>query len=138
LSNEEIGHALEGLFAKGNDYLSASRRDRPYDGQPHTDQGERGRQQVYGVTMRDVADCLVIGAFQAAEFDLRAERKTIYEGTIHDLPWDRMDPLAVIQNATCELEKRMGIYPNVPRLRGASPSPGYPKGASRDEREEQE
>ena len=31
-------------------------RDRPYDGQIHTDEGERGRQEVSGVTMRDLVD----------------------------------------------------------------------------------
>ena len=34
-------------------------RDRPYDGQPHTDAGERGRTMVEGLTMRDVVDCFV-------------------------------------------------------------------------------
>src|SRR3954463_8298631 len=34
-------------------------RDRPYNGQPWTDQGERGKTEVKGITMRDVADCLV-------------------------------------------------------------------------------
>ena len=115
--DDNMNRAIEGLFAKGNDYLTAQQRDRPYDGQPQTDQGERGRQEVHGVTMRDICDCFVIGAFDAGGFDLRVADKSKYDGTIHDLPWDRMDPLAVIQNATCELEKRMGIYPNVTPLR---------------------
>ena len=34
---------------------------RPYDGQPHTDQGLRGKTFVSGLTMRDVADCMVRG-----------------------------------------------------------------------------
>ena len=31
-------------------------RDRPYNGQPHTDCGERGKTLVEGLTMRDISD----------------------------------------------------------------------------------
>jgi hypothetical protein len=34
-------------------------RDRPYDGQPWTDDGERGKAEVKGLTIRDVTDCYV-------------------------------------------------------------------------------
>ena len=34
-------------------------RERPYDGQTHTDDGERGKQIVSGLTMRDLKDCLI-------------------------------------------------------------------------------
>lgn len=119
MTNDEAVQVMKDLFAKGNDYLTATQRDRPYDGQSQTDQGERGKQEVHGVTMRDVHDAFVIGAFQAGgfAFDFTEDYSRIYHGTIHDLPWDQMDPLAVIQNAMCELEKRMGIYPNLPRYR---------------------
>lgn len=115
---DDIWQALEDLFAKGHDYLTASTRDRPYDGQPQTDQGERGRQEVYGVTMRDVRDSFVIGAFEAAgfHFEHTDDYTPIYTGTIYDLPWQEMDPGAAMSNAMCELERRMGIYPNVPWL----------------------
>lgn len=34
-------------------------RERPYNGQMHTDEGARGRQIVSGLTMRDLKDCLI-------------------------------------------------------------------------------
>lgn len=37
------------------------RRDRPYSGQRHTCLGQRGQQEVSGVTMRDIYDCFVRG-----------------------------------------------------------------------------
>lgn len=124
-SFSEMEQAIHDLGNKGNDYLSASRRDRPYDGQPQTGDGERGEQEVYGVTMRDVKDCFVIGAILASptpcdqlmDYVLGKDIEPEYKkGAIYDLDWPNMDPLAVIQNAMCELEKRMGIYPNVPEL----------------------
>ena len=43
-------------------------RDRPYNGQPHTDHGERGKTEIKGLTMRDVVDCMVQG-FLASSCD---------------------------------------------------------------------
>ena len=111
---DNLFEALEEMFAEGNDYLTAQRRDRPYDGQSHTDAGERGRQEVSGVTMRDIRDAFVIGAFQASGFFFEEEGRSKYEGTIYDLPWDELDPGAVMNNAICEIENRMGIWPNLP------------------------
>ena len=34
-------------------------RNRPYDGQAHTDQGVRGRQPITGLTFRDLNDCFI-------------------------------------------------------------------------------
>lgn len=86
-------------------------RDRPYNGQPHTDKGERGKTIVSGLTMRDVADCIVLGFLDAG-------------GIYRERPiWDdvysieeELDYIAVVQNALCHIEKMMGIYPNVPPL----------------------
>lgn len=71
-------------------------RDRPYIGQAHTDLGERGKHPVSGVTMRDVGDCIARGMHAAGV------------------------PISVpsIQNALCELERLMGIYPNIPATAG--------------------
>ena len=86
-------------------------RHRPYDGQPHTDQGQRGKTEVRGLTMRDVADCMVRGFLDAAgkrrEYPIRDDLYTIEED---------LDYGAVIQCAMCWVEKYMGIYPNVPGL----------------------
>jgi hypothetical protein len=98
--------------------------DRPYDGQPHTDSGGRGKQEVKGITMRDVQDCLIraivvcLDPSSEVGKDLRRKLEdgsliwdNIYEA---DLNW--CDPIAIGQNLTCEIEKIMGIYPNVPDL----------------------
>lgn len=85
-------------------------RNRPYDGQPHTDNGERGKTIVEGLTMRDIADCIVRGFLAAGGIQK--------ENPIHDdlyLLDCQFSPGAVIRNAMCEVEKMMGIYPNVKR-----------------------
>lgn len=92
---------------------------RPYNGQPHTDQGVRGKTLVSGLTFRDVCDCYVLGFLQATGSSSLAESGTatyndVYEAARQD---PGFDPLAVMQNMTCEMEKRMGIFPNVPRLK---------------------
>ena len=86
-------------------------RDRPYDGQIHTYEGERGRQEVSGVTMRDLVDCYVRACFDASGLPSSG-----WPGSIYGLPWDDMDPLAIVQNLTCWVERYMGIFPNVPRV----------------------
>lgn len=90
---------------------------RPFDGQPHTDQGERGKTLVTGLTFRDVCDCYVLGFLMATGCSSLAESGTatyndVYVAAKQD---PGFDPLAVMQNMACEMEKRMGIYPNVPR-----------------------
>lgn len=35
------------------------RRDRPYNGQPHTHDGVRGATEIKGVTFRDMRDCFI-------------------------------------------------------------------------------
>ena len=87
-------------------------RNRPYDGQPHTDQGERGKHQVFGLTMRDIADCIVLGFLDAAGI----EREWPILDDIYTIELENIDPGAVIQNASCHIEKMMGIYPNVQKL----------------------
>lgn len=92
-------------------------RDRPYDGQPHTDQGERGKTPVSGLTIRDVCDCIVMGMLESSPNE--AVRDTVLNGTwmykdvyaIGDI-----DPIAAVQNAACNIEKMMGIFPNVPMI----------------------
>ena len=105
-----------------SDHSNVCNRDRPYIGQPHTYTGERGKQEVSGVTMRDIVDCFVMGAllsngcdqldlYNAVESDEYATQEMLYK-----LDWSKIDPVAVAQNMTCCIEKRMGIYPNVPNL----------------------
>lgn len=93
-----------------SNYAETLFRDRPYDGQPWTDQGIRGKQEVKGLTMRDVRDCYIRGCYESSGWPREQWPRSIY-----DLPWDRIDPMAVIQNTLCEIEKFMGIFPNVPK-----------------------
>ncbi len=86
-------------------------RDRSYDGQPHTDHGERGRTLVTGLTMRDVIDCYV-----RACYDSSGLSPGDWPSDLYGLPWDDMDPVAVGQNLTCWVERYMGIYPNVRKV----------------------
>lgn len=104
------------LYSMDDHSLSS---DRPYDGQPHTDQGERGKTLVEGLTMRDICDCYVLGFLMATDRMGLAESGTatyndVYEAQEGDPDFD---PIAAMQNMMCEIEKRMGIYPNVPELR---------------------
>lgn len=90
-------------------------RDRPYDGQPQTDCGERGKQPVEGLTMRDVADCVVMGFLRACSDQQPVPENPVYDD-VYKLDLPNLDPIAVVQCAMCNIEKMMGIYPNVPRL----------------------
>ena len=95
-----------------SDYESAKLDpDRPFDGQPQTDTGERGKTMVEGMRFRDLRDCFVVGCFEASGLP-----PSEYPASLYKLPWNEMDPLAIFQNMSCEIERRMGIFPNVPEL----------------------
>lgn len=85
------------------------RSNRPYDGQPHTDEGVRGQAMVEGLTMRDVSDCILLGFFLASGLPREEWPQSVY-----DLPVSTMDPNAVKQNVMCNIEKMMGVFPNLP------------------------
>ena len=90
-------------------------RERPYDGQPWTTQGERGKATVAGLTMRDIADCFIMGWLQASpDSDIQAKvgLGTWAYGDVY-LAGD-VDPIAVEQNMACWIERMMGIFPNIP------------------------
>jgi hypothetical protein len=100
------------------------RRDRPYNGQPHTDEGERGRTEVRGITFRDLRDCYIRAWFLASgHVNLAAyneankgENAVLCEQDLYGWDTNQVDPMAVFQNFSCEVEKLMGIFPNVPKL----------------------
>jgi hypothetical protein len=100
-----------------NDYLF---RNRAYKGQPHTHNGERGKLEVKGITMRDLHDafckgaCLASGHLLNGELYDSAKLCRITESDIYRLDWNRLDPVAVLQNMLCEVEKMMGVFPNIP------------------------
>jgi hypothetical protein len=101
-------------------------RNRPYNGQPHTSTGIRGATEIRGVTFRDLRDsfirayCLSLGAesernkafYREAE---KGEHAALCENDLHQLD-GTPDPMALCQNLSCELERLMGIFPNVPKL----------------------
>jgi len=107
-------------------------RDRPYNGQPWTDNGIRGQQEISGITMRDLCDCL-IQAMLVSSGDKELSDKVfeisddpdIGEGTkyaakgtwrmndVYKIDFNNIDPIAVAQNMSCFVEHYMGIYPNV-------------------------
>lgn len=99
------------------DLSKDARRDRPYDGQDHTDEGARGKTLVEGLTMRDVCDCMAMGLLDAS--GIEPLQDAVDEGvwTYNDLyQLEDFDPVAAIQCMACRIEMMMGIFPNVPKL----------------------
>lgn len=95
-------------------------RDRPYDGMHHTDNGLRGKTLVEGLTMRDIADCYFRAILHSSgdehlnavadSGDMDKIKQIIWQ----EINWDAIDPVAVQQNLTCNIERMMGIFPNIP------------------------
>ena len=96
-------------------------RNRKYRGQDHTDFGERGKTLVKGLTMRDICDCYVRGILLASSHLVPEKYEEACKGDkarldANDLfGWDlnKMDPVAALQNMMGEVERMMGIYPNI-------------------------
>jgi len=122
---EEIKTIAEIIEAMGAGEGLLLLRGRPYMGQAHTDAGHRGKTEIKGITFRDLSDCflraccLSAGACDSKEGDrlyeeaLKGEMADICENDIYKLPWDNMDPIAVNQNLSYEVERIMGIFPNI-------------------------
>lgn len=109
-------------FANGQGDNDRLYRNRPYKGQPQTDSGARGQTEIKGITFRDLRDCFILAAFQAANDQLTPERYAeikagkVCLNDIYKLDLNKLDPLAWAQNMSCNVEKMMGIYPNVAPL----------------------
>src|SRR3990167_11088750 len=99
-------------------------RDRPYNGQSHTDTGERGRTEIKGITFRDLRDCYIramclsLGAAHPNNMPYYNEAKkgesaVLCEDDVFKLKGEP-DYITVCQNLSCEIERLMGIFPNVP------------------------
>lgn len=77
--------------------------DRPYVGQPQTNEGDRGKIEVQGVTFRDVYDCIALAFGRSSGLpDSQWQTMEIYE-----LQVSEMDPIAICQNACVLLRERM-------------------------------
>lgn len=106
-------------------------RDRPYSGQLHTDHGERGRTEIKGITFRDLRDCFTRAVFLSAYHIHQAGydqadkgvNGALCENDLYSLDLNQLDPVAIAQNLSCEVEKIMGIYPNVSPLGRATCPP---------------
>ena len=119
-----LEEVFEDVFPES--YQRGMLRVRPYDGQPHTDHGGRGKTEIRGITFRDLRDCFVRACCMSAgggcspkgdqlyKEAIKGENALLAENDIYDLPWEQMDPVAIAQNLTCEVERIMGIYPNLP------------------------
>jgi hypothetical protein len=102
-------------------------RDRPYSGQPHTDLGVRGSHEIKGITFRDLRDCFVRAVVLSTpnaivggeDLVIEAEKgpaASICSNDLYRLEED-IDIMALCQNLVCEVERIMGIFPNVPPLK---------------------
>lgn len=69
------------------------------------------RRSTHVVTMRDVYDSVVVGLLYAAGVTHNQQKSAGFDP--HDVDLSEVDISAVAQNACCEMERRLGIYPNV-------------------------
>jgi len=109
-------------------------RNRPYNGQSHTETGIRGATEIKGVTFRDLRDCFIravllsTGGEYYPDAKLKDKMKALYdeakkgenaalcENDLYGFDFDKIDPMVVARHLGCEIEKIMGIFPNVPKL----------------------
>ncbi len=106
---DDLAREIERL--NPSDLLTTFDRTRPYDGQAWTSEGTRGKEEIKGITFRDLKDCFIRACFDSAIVEPGECPETIY-----DLDWEKIDPLAVEQNMSCWVEKYMGIFPNCKKL----------------------
>lgn len=130
---QQLNFALN-TDGSSSDYENS--RDRPYNGQPWTTNGIRGQQEVKGVTMRDIKDCLIQSFLVCVDPDnpeqsqlankvfeisddphIGKGTKYAAKGTwrtqdVYKVDLSKVNPIAVAQNLGCFIEHYMGIYPN--------------------------
>ena len=121
-NDENFKDELEfALMTTGSSSDYRNDRDRPYNGQDHTDEGIRGKATVFGLTFRDIQDCFVKGLLYSCGGNQSELYKKVKENSwrtmdVYKIDLSKIDPLAAWQNMACEMEKMMGIYPNCPPL----------------------
>jgi len=116
-------------------------RDLDHTPQPHTILGIRGQQEI---KLKDIeiCECFMRGWLDGAtdyghmgsETDggLPTEKlgyhqliDLIYSAKVKELRNERgevsIDPMAVIQSGSCHMEKKLGIFPNIPKNYGMQP-----------------
>lgn len=100
-------------------------RLRPYDGQPHTNTGKRGATEIKGVTFRDLRDCYIRAVLLSAHHLVphlykeatKGEQASLCENDLRGFDLNQLSLTAICQNLCVEVEKLMGIYPNIPKRR---------------------
>ena len=75
----------------------------PYNGQPHTSYGERGKVEIKGIKFSDLYQAISVAIKQSC----------VNEEEFDKIP---IDVEAVAQNLNCNVEKLMGIFPNIEKL----------------------
>ena len=104
--------------------------DLRHDPQPHTILGERGQQEM---KLKDIqiCECFLRGMLDGATYYALDEDDNLTNNIptekleyhhlidiIYKVKWlENFDPVAVVQCASVHLEKVLGIYPNVPKLK---------------------
>lgn len=74
-----------------------------YNGQIHTSYGERGKAEIKGIKFSDLYQAISVAIKQSC----------MNEEEFDKIP---IDVEAVAQNLNCNIEKLMGIFPNIPKL----------------------
>ena len=77
-NDPDLGKRLEVALS---DKSIVTQINRPYAGQPQMNTGERGREEVHDVTMRDVYDCVIIGIVQATPYSNEEIMQHLGDGT---------------------------------------------------------
>jgi hypothetical protein len=100
-----------------------------HDEQPHTILGIRGQQEMKLKEIQ-ICECFLRGMLDGATYwnldkegnltnNIDSEKLEYHHliDIIYKVEWMKdFDPVAIVQNASCHLEKVLGIYPNVPKL----------------------
>ena len=119
---KQINQAIDSMFP--TDILDTLDPSRPYNGQSWTDEGLRGKQEISGITMRDIRDCFIRACYQCDPMTKEEERTYVltgkrthkYPNSVYKLNWDGIDIMAVCQNMLCWIERYMGIFPNINKI----------------------
>ena len=100
-----------------------------HEGQPHTILGIRGQQEI---KLKDIqiCECFLRGMLDGGTYynvdkngnltnRIPTEKLEYHHliDIIYKVEWlENFDPVAIVQCASCHLEKVLGIYPNVPKI----------------------
>lgn len=108
--------------AEGNDISFGEMLDDViHQPQPHTILGKRG-QQIIKLKNIELCECFLRGMLDGGtKYDGKLPTEKMNYHHMIDLVFEvewlvDFDPVAIMQSASCHMEKVLGIYPNVPKL----------------------